>query len=180
RDPLEAVREGRFREDLYYRLHVVPIHMPPLRDRGADVIAIAEGVLKRFAREEGRRFQALDSEVRDLFLKVSWPGNVRQLLNVVRNVVVLNDGEIVSRGMLPPGLGASSESPARRSAPQAAPGGIDALIGRTLAEIERIVIEETIARNGGSVPKAARILAVAPSTIYRKMEGWTDPQTARG
>jgi DNA-binding NtrC family response regulator len=180
RDPLAAVREGRFREDLYYRLHVVPIHMPPLRDRGEDVIAIAEGMLKRFAREEGRRFHSLDAEVRDLFLKAGWPGNVRQLLNVVRNVVVLNDGEIVSRAMLPPGLGASADLPLRRAPAPTAPGGIDALIGRTLAEIERIVIEETIARNGGSVPRAARILAVAPSTIYRKMEGWSDPNPAQG
>ncbi len=155
RDPLDAVRKGRFREDLYYRLHVVPIHMPPLRDRGEDIVTIAEAVLLRFAREEGRRFTGLDEQVKAAFRRMNWPGNVRQLLNVLRNIVVLNDGELVSPEMLPAGLGIRSEARATPD-PVEAPAalGVDRLIGRTLAEIERIVIEETIA--GTAVPFQGR------------------------
>ena len=179
RDPLEAVRRGQFREDLYYRLHVVPIHMPPLRDRGQDVIEIAEAMLTRFAREEGRDFSGLSDGVKALFLGYEWPGNVRQLQNVLRNVVVLNDGGTVTAAMLPPELrpaaGTAAETPGGGGAPEPA---LDTLIGRTLAEIERLVIEETIARHGGSVPRAARVLDVSPSTLYRKMEAWAKHDAA--
>jgi DNA-binding NtrC family response regulator len=181
RDPVEAVRRGAFREDLYYRLFVVPMHLPPLRDRGEDVIAIAETALRRFAAEEGRRFRRLDPAVADAFRAAPWPGNVRELLNVIRNIVVLNDGETVTEAMLPPGFARrppvrpepARAGPARAEAAGPAPAGLDALLaGRTLAEIERIAIEAAIARAGGSIPRAALELGLAPSTIYRKREGW--------
>jgi DNA-binding NtrC family response regulator len=173
RDPLEAVKAGRFREDLYYRLYVVPIHMPPLRDRGEDVIEIAEAALARFAAEEHRPFEGLAPEVRALFRRLRWPGNVRQLLNVIRNVVVLNDGGVVTSAMLPPGLVEDAEQGQGASVATALDGPrVGDLVGRTLAEAERMVIEATLARVGGSVPKAARMLDVSPSTLYRKMESW--------
>lgn len=174
-DPLDAVRRGQFREDLYYRLYVVPIHMPPLRERAEDVVEIAETALSRFAEEEGRRFDGLSPQVRALFRRLPWPGNVRQLLNVIRNVVVLNDGGLVTQAMLPDDLGDTSiQTHLSGSARQMAPEPLlDALIGKTMAEIEQAVIEATLARHGGSVPKAARELDVSPSTLYRKIEGWT-------
>lgn len=175
RDPLEEIRRGRFREDLYYRLHVVPIHLPPLRERGEDVIEIAENALSRFSGEEGRAFTGLSEEVKALFRAHGWPGNVRQLLNVLRHAVVLHDGPLVTREMLSqefqPQQGIAP-APAAAIAPQLPVAGLDELIGMTLAEIERLVIEETIARHGGSVPKAARVLDVSPSTLYRKREAW--------
>jgi len=172
RDPLEEVRKGRFREDLYYRLHVVPIHMPPLRARGTDVLAIAEQALRRFSAEEGKQFEGLSPEVADLFLRLPWPGNVRQLLNVMRNVVVLHGGPRVTLAMLPLELHHHAElAPAAGAAP--APSvTLAGLVGKPLAEIERLVIEATIAQHGGSVPRAARVLDVSPSTIYRKLEAW--------
>ncbi len=171
RNPLEEVRQGRFREDLYYRLHVVPIHMPPLRDRGADIIEIAERLIVQMAREEGHDFQGLDPEVRDLFAKLPWPGNVRQLINVLRNVVVLNEGPMVMAQMLPPDL--MPERPGPAASPQGRPGlTLTELAGRTLAQIERLVIEDALARHGDSVPKAARELDVSASTLYRKREAW--------
>ena len=227
REPLEEVRHGRFREDLYYRLHVVPIHLPALRERGDDVVEIAEAILRRFAEEEGKGFRTLDESVRALFRRLPWPGNVRQVLNTLRNVVVLHDGEEVTRAMLPPDLlaeaaladpprnadgdraavagadgagagdarsdgrgedGAAAlggrpdrHEPLPAPAPQSAaaghaPDGLDGLAllrGRTLAEIERIVIEAAISRHAGSVPKAARELGVSPSTLYRKREAWS-------
>jgi len=177
RDPLEAVRRGEFREDLYYRLFVVPLHMPPLRDRGDDVLEIAESALERFSSEEGKKFEGLSPDVVSLFRTLPWPGNVRQVLNVIRNVVVLNDGGMVTLDMLPETLVPANElppTPPILAAPPAPSGAmLDTLIGLPLAEIERRIIEETLARHGGSVPRAARILEISPSTLYRKIEGWS-------
>ncbi|MGL4310472.1 MAG: sigma-54-dependent transcriptional regulator [Paracoccaceae bacterium] len=176
RDPMAAVRRGQFREDLYYRLHVVPIHMPPLRERGEDVNEIAETALRRFAREEGKDFYGLDHQVTEMFRRLSWPGNVRQLLNILRNVVVLHEGPVVTTTMLPVEVHTAETAPEETVAPvissERPSVTLDGLVGKTLADIERMVIEETIARHGGSVPKAARVLDVSPSTLYRKMEGW--------
>lgn len=184
RDPRREVQRGAFREDLYYRLHVIPIHMPPLRHRGDDVIEIAAEMLHRFAAEEGTRFTGLDDAVADLFRRLPWPGNVRQLLNVLRNVVVLHDGPLVRPEMLPEDLhldtgrhgGVPVQPPAARAVPPAQPatpdGAAAALVGMTLAAAERLVIEATLARHDGSVPRAARVLDVSPSTLYRKMAAW--------
>jgi DNA-binding NtrC family response regulator len=172
RNPLEEVRRGNFREDLYYRLHVVPIHMPPLRMRGEDVIEIAEALVTRMAEEEGHVFHGLDAPVRDLFRSLPWPGNVRQLINVLRNVVVLNDGPLVTADMLPPDLHPEHMPDLQNSVVEAEGAGLNFLAGRTLAQIERMVIEETLRRHGGSVPRAARELDVSASTIYRKLEAW--------
>lgn len=178
RNPLEEVRKGRFREDLYYRLQVVPIHLPPLRDRGDDVIAIARNAVQTFSNEEGRSFTGLSPEVEDLFRTLPWPGNVRQVINVMRNVVVLNDGPLVKQTMLPLEIlhhheaMTSGSGLAPPSAPEKPLVSLDGLVGRTMAEIERLVIEETISRHNGSVPKAARVLDLSPSTIYRKRESW--------
>lgn len=178
RDPLDAVRRGEFREDLFYRLFVVPLHMPPLRERGDDVLEIAEAALARFAGEEAKPFEQLDPEVKALFRALPWPGNVRQVLNVIRNVVVLNDGGPVRLDMLPDTLDRQIDPepvgrPQAPSLPEAL--ALSDLIGRPLAEIERQVIEATLARHGGSVPRAARVLEVSPSTLYRKIEGWSKP-----
>jgi two-component system, repressor protein LuxO len=175
RDPLDAVRRGHFREDLYYRLYVVPIHMPPLRERGHDVIEIAEAALTRFSQEENRQFHGLDPTVRSLLLSLPWPGNVRQLLNVMRNVVVLNHGGWVTTEMLPPGLAEEEHQTDLQTATPLLPEVItpDSLLGLTLAEAERRLIEATLAQHHGSIPKTARVLDVSPSTLYRKIEAWS-------
>ncbi|MCA2013127.1 sigma-54 dependent transcriptional regulator [Cereibacter sphaeroides] len=178
RNPLEEVRRGNFREDLYYRLHVVPIHLPPLRDREDDVNEIADKLIVQMAREEGHDFSGLSPRVRELFRTLPWPGNVRQLINVLRNVVVLNEGPLVTVDMLPSDLlGDRAPAPAQ---PEVAPGlTLQSLAGRTLAQIERIVIEDALARHGDSVPKAARELDVSASTIYRKREAWDKAQSRK-
>lgn len=182
RDPHVEVNEGRFRADLFYRLHVVPIHMPPLRDRGEDVILIAEKLLKVYAAEEGRSFVTLSEAVKNVFRRHHWPGNIRQLLNVIRNVVVLNDGGEVTSEMLPPGFWEVSSDSMQRAAQSTDTGPrpmtasqndpIAALIGSPLSDIERRVIEATIKACDGSVTKAAHLLDVSPSTLYRKRESW--------
>ncbi|WP_083444986.1 sigma-54-dependent transcriptional regulator [Pseudorhodobacter aquimaris] len=171
RDPAEAVRRGEFREDLYYRLYVIPIHMPPLRDRGDDVIEIAETALQRFANEEGRSFTSLSPQVRSMFREMTWPGNVRQVLNVMRNVAVLYDGTEVQPYMLPDDIAARTN--ALPIQPKAETGvGLTELMGLPLAEVERRIIEATLELYSGSVPRAARVLDVSPSTLYRKLEQW--------
>jgi DNA-binding NtrC family response regulator len=167
RDPMDYVERGLFREDLYYRLYVVPIHMPPLRARETDTVEIAEAALARFAAEEGKAFAGLTPETRSLLLAHDWPGNVRQLLNVIRNVVVLHDGGPVTPDMLPPEVLRLARKANAAPAPT-----VSATAGLTLAQIERQAIEDAIARHGGSVPLAARELAISPSTLYRKLESW--------
>jgi DNA-binding NtrC family response regulator len=167
RDPLDAVRRGQFREDLYYRLHVVPLHMPPLRERGDDVAQIAEAALARLAAEEGKVFQGFAPETVALLRRCRWPGNIRQLLNVIHTIVVLNDGGTVVPSMLPDDILHDEAEPA-----PAVKAPLDDLMGLTLADVERRVITATLARYGGSVLAAARALDVAPSTLYRKLDAW--------
>ncbi|MBI1492537.1 sigma-54-dependent transcriptional regulator [Halocynthiibacter styelae] len=182
-DPLEQMRLGKFREDLYYRLHVVPLHLPPLRERGDDIMEIAKNALQRFSAEENRLFEDFSDEVDAFFNEHHWPGNVRQLLNVMRNIVVLNNDSTVTMDMLPHDFQRAgqrslqpvqlpSAPPTPRAEPEQAGPALDDLIGKSLDEIERIIVEETIARNSGSIPVAARVLAVSPSTLYRKISGW--------
>jgi DNA-binding NtrC family response regulator len=182
RDPATEVRAGRFREDLFYRLHVVPIRMPPLRMREGDAVEIAESLLRAAAREEGKSFSHLSPATAEIFRAHPWPGNVRQLQNVVRNVVVLHDGTEVTPRMLPADLTAEIARgpimPARadhggagmsRTALRAL---LEPLVGVPLAELERELIEACIARCGGSIPRASRMLEVSPSTLYRKRSAW--------
>jgi len=189
RNPMEQVRAGKFREDLYYRLHVVPVHIPPLRERGDDVLQIARIILRKFAEEEGKSFTKLSSEVEYVLQRYSWPGNVRQLLNALRNVAVLNNGETVTTAMLPAEIledtgnivqmpttpnSESNDFSDALATPVSMPSlnFIDNLVGNTLADVERELIEATIAQCGGSIPKAAHMLDVSASTIYRKREAW--------
>jgi len=183
RDPAEEVRAGRFREDLYYRLHVVPIHMPPLRARPEDIMDIARASLVEFAAEEGKSFTGFDRNAAAILIGRVWPGNVRQLLNVIRNIVVLHDGLLVEPSMLPPELLSGAGAPhvaepvAQIPVARGLPGPttrerVARLIGTPLADVERELIEATIDHCEGSIPRAARMLAVSPSTIYRKLESW--------
>jgi len=184
RDPLREVELGRFREDLYYRLHVIPIHLPPLREREDDVLTIARDFLHTFAREEGKAFKAFAPETEAVLKGYDWPGNVRQLQNVVRNAVVLNEGETVTPEMLPrpldmaredaaPPPGAPSGSPpgSRSVAAAGSEGGPGSAV-RPLWQVERGLIRAALEQTGGNVPRAAALLQINPSTIYRKLAKW--------
>ena len=182
RDPLKEVGAGRFREDLYYRLNVIPLHMPALRERGDDILLIARALLLRQAAEEGKAFRDFSPAAAAALLNHGWPGNVRELQNVVRRTVVLNHGEQVTADMLPPELlGAAPVT--ERAQPSAADAGtmsgeVDGagiwLPGDlTLEQAERRLIEAMIERCDGSLPEAARRLGVSPSTLYRKRVAWT-------
>ena len=177
RDPLAEAEAGRFREDLYYRLHVVPLHLPPLRDREDDAVLIARAFLKDYSAEEGRSFTGFSPEVEAVFRAYDWPGNVRQLQNVVRNVVVLHDGELVEPGMLPEPL--KSRAKDSVAAPPAAAVRANASGAETrgasirpLWLVEKEIIQEALRQCEDDVPKAATLLEISPSTIYRKLQQW--------
>ncbi|MDD7909223.1 sigma-54 dependent transcriptional regulator [Pseudovibrio exalbescens] len=119
RDPVAEVAAGRFREDLYYRLHVVPIDLPPLRNRGMDILLMARHFLGAYAQEDGKRFTRFSPEAEQALMAFSWPGNIRQLQNVLRSAVVLNDGDVLERYMLPPDIAEGSVRSLPKSQPSA-------------------------------------------------------------
>ena len=176
RHPQTEVEQGSFREDLFYRLHVVPIHLPPLRDRDDDVVEIADVLLAQIAAEEGKTFKTYTDDARSRLMQHSWPGNVRELQNVVRNAVILNDGEVIEADMLSIDSAGPREQLEVKSEPSTTSGDQPVLqveLGRPYEDIEREVVEATIAHCKGSIPRAAEILKLSPSTIYRKRESWS-------
>jgi len=179
RDPQAEVRAGRFREDLYYRLHVLPIHMPSLREREGDIGLIAHTFLERCAAEENKRFFRFAAAAEDAIARYAWPGNVRELQNAIRNIVVLNDGETVTLDMLPakilqPGKAARPDvSSETMHSPTAAVENVDTPI-LPMREVERTHIQRAVENCNGNVPHAATILGMSPSTVYRKLRQWRD------
>jgi two-component system repressor protein LuxO len=177
RDPQAEVAAGRFREDLFYRLNVIPVDLPPLRERDHDVLLIARHFLRQFSLEDGKKFTAFSPAVEAVLLGYDWPGNVRELQNTVRNIVVLNEGETVEMDMLPrafQGAGGGVPMPGVRSIAALLPEAtmpiepLDAVVRRT--------IERAIAQCDGNIPKAAAALQVSPSTLYRRIQAWqADP-----
>lgn len=192
RNPLEEVAAGRFREDLYYRLHVVPIHLPPLRARGDDMLLIGRRLLLQYAAEEGKEFTGFSEDAKDAIRAYQWPGNVRQLQNILRNGVVLGEGPELTAAMLraPVGLAGRAQgddSPPARAAPVSVrtstsdrpasppnPSDLNALAEaiRPMHEVERDAIERAVDMCAGDVRKAAVFLNLSPATIYRKQKQW--------
>lgn len=174
RDVEREVREGRFREDLYYRLNVIPLALPPLRERGQDLVKIAETLVQSIGHEENRSAIVLSARSYDTLLQHPWHGNVRELQNALRRAIITARGSEVELT----GLASTQRRPSDDNAdigPVAARHTQSVLLrsrGMTLAAIERQAIEEAIAAADGNVCKAAKVLDVSPSTIYRKLERW--------
>ncbi|RKF18780.1 sigma-54-dependent Fis family transcriptional regulator [Alginatibacterium sediminis] len=189
RDPWEEVKAGRFREDLYYRLYVVPLHLSPLRDRGRDIITIALRFLQHFAKEENKQFRRFSNLTATVMSNYNWPGNVRELQNVIRNVCVLHDGIEVLAAQLPFPLSQHvPEGSVEKIEPQVAQLSTDELsVSEESASeytiqplwlTEKQVIEQAIEHCDGNIPKASELLEVSPSTIYRKKQAWEDANLA--
>ncbi|MEJ2021528.1 MAG: sigma 54-interacting transcriptional regulator [Maritimibacter sp.] len=174
-DARETIRQGQLRADLFYRLHVAPIALPPLRDRAGDIAHIARTKLPEFAEAEGRGFQTISASAMELMEAYFWPGNLRELLNVLWTAVLLHNGDALTPEHLPEEIRRPAPEDIIFTSREVDPNGspdAQALVGLTLAEIEQTVIEATIKAEGGSIPRAARVLDVSPSTIYRKRENW--------
>jgi len=158
-----AVREGRFREDLYYRLNVIAVPIPPLRDRREDVPLLAEHFLQLYAERNGRRLGGFSKAAAEAMARYDWPGNVRELENTVERAVVLSRGTAIDVDDLPPEV---------RSGTSALGDGksLTFAVGTPLDEIERRVIHATLAHTGGDKRVCAQLLGIATRTIYRRLE----------
>jgi len=182
RDPMLEVEGGRFREDLYYRLHVLPIDLPPLRGRELDSVEIALHFLKIMSEEEGKSFTGFSEDAETALLTHTWPGNIRELQNTIRKAVIMNDAELMDAEML--ALKASkfkmrSIKPSSASLCAKPEALLQINLGQELWEIERDVIEASIRYCRNSIPKASDMLGVSPSTIYRKKEAWIKQEQER-
>lgn len=184
RDPLAEVAQGNFREDLYYRLHVIPIQIPPLRERGNDIITIARSFLRDYSKEEGKQFKCFTEDAESEFVRYAWPGNVRQLQNVIRSIVVLNQGKEITREMLPSYLLHDQAQVSPENKLKAVPNVSDTRNNssdnaagpkmiRPLRHVELEVIQNAIDACDGNVPRAAAMLEISASTIYRKRDKLT-------
>jgi DNA-binding NtrC family response regulator len=162
----ELVDQGRFREDLYYRLNVITVDLPPLRNRREDIPLLAGHFLKQFARENGRPAQDLTAEALGAMMRYSWPGNVRELENALERAVVLGNGGAIDLDLLPVEMGRA--------------GGLDTVpmeelregevnYADTVARFERELIEETLLRARGVQRRAARLLGIKPTTLNEKI-----------
>ena len=154
----EEVKAGRFREDLYYRLNVIRIGIPPLRERKEDIPILMTEFLKKFAAENGRTIKGFDSRAKTALLNYSWPGNIRELQSFIQSAVVMAGGEEITLDDLPPALHNSGLSKM-----------ITIPLGTTLEEAELMIINQTLAANNGNKTKTAEALGIGRKTLHRKL-----------
>jgi len=185
RNPMTEVSEKRFREDLFYRLDVLSIELPPLAQRGRDVVLLAESFLKTYAQEEGKQFKTVSADAQNMMLDYHWPGNIRELQNMIRKAAVVHDGVELEPHMISMKserttqeasdyslIGLATTAGLKPTPNESLKTTFTLDIHRPMCVIERDVIEAVIASCNGSVPKASQILQLSPSTIYRKREMW--------
>ena len=170
----KEVADGRFREDLYYRLKVVTLRIPPLRERRADVPLLVEHYMKHFCAEHGKDEKTVDNEAMDALAGYDWPGNVRQLKNAVETLVIFHQGRVVGIHDLPSelreGSGAGGGGGVRPDQPVQVSDGTP----RTMEAIERQAILETLSRTGGHRAQAAHLLGIGLRTLQRKLKEYKD------
>jgi DNA-binding NtrC family response regulator len=169
RDLEKEVEEGRFREDLYYRLKVVRLRVPPLRERSGDLPILAEHFLDVFCREHGASPKTLSAEALEVLAHYAWPGNVRELKNVLESVVVFHRGDLIEASDIPNELREGARGPISG-------GPVQNLAGapRTMAEIERRAILETLELTKGRRAEAAKILGIGLRTLQRKLKEYRE------
>jgi two-component system response regulator HydG len=160
RDLDEEMRNGRFRSDLYYRLNVIALHLPPLRDRPDDIPLLAEGCLERLAGDRGQAPRRLSQAALEVLLAYDWPGNVRELENVLEHAALVSTGEEIPAEALP------DRARSRRAAPLVSER---AHANPTLGTVERAYILWVLQAEGGNKTRAAEVLGIDPSTLYRKL-----------
>jgi DNA-binding NtrC family response regulator len=167
RDPAQAVADGHLRADLFYRLNVFNIAMPPLRDHLEDLPAMADSMLSEMNLKHGRRVSGVASSLLDRLKSYDWPGNGRELRNVIERAVILcSDGAPLDAGHLPPGFGN-----ARASKDQVLdPGVVPVRVGTTVGEAERLLIMRTLEATGQNKTRASEILGVSLKTLHNKLK----------
>ena len=156
---LEEIKKGNFREDLYYRLNVVNIEVPPLRERKEDIPLLVAEFIKTFAKENSKQIEGLDNKTRSILYNYDWPGNIRQLKNCIESAVVMCQGNVITVDDLPPGIVSTNENES-----------IKIPIGIPMEEAEKIIITENLAYFKGNKSKTADVLQIGRKTLHRKIE----------
>ena len=156
---LEEIKNGNFREDLYYRLNVVHIEVPPLRERKEDIPLLVAEFIKTYAKENSKEIEGLDNKTRSILYNFDWPGNIRQLKNCIESAVVMCQGKIITVDDLPPGIVSSNENET-----------IKIPLGIPMEEAEKIIITENLAYFKGNKSKTADVLQIGRKTLHRKLE----------
>jgi DNA-binding NtrC family response regulator len=172
RDLQTQVQEKLFRDDLYFRISTVPITIPPLRERGNDVLLLAEYFLEKFSREFKKPGLELSAEAKERLLAYRWPGNVRELQNTMERAVILSDGLTIR----PDGLQLPVAKPDNGALPEGMlpekfnwEGTLEEVAGRAIGHIERVLLETTLRECRWNKTKAAERLGVSPKTLLAKM-----------
>ena len=160
RNPEQAVQEGKLREDLYYRLSVFPIELPPLRERGDDILFLARRFLQAQNQESGKN-KDFSPQAAEALKHYDWPGNVRELKNFVRRAFIMADGNVLGVDMLAPYVSPSGDAEG---------GQVSVPVGETLAEADRRLILATLERCNGVKKQAAQMLGISPKTLYNRLE----------
>ena len=154
----EEVKAGRFREDLYYRLNVVRLQVPPLRERKDDIPLLMDSFLKRFSEENSKSILGFENRARQALYRYDWPGNIRELQNCIESAVVMCSGKEISIEDLPPTISRFSGE-----------GSISIPMGLSLDDAEKIIIKENLAFNNGNKTKTAEILGIERKTLAKKI-----------
>jgi two-component system response regulator HydG len=168
RDLAKAIEDGSFREDLYHRLKVVTINLPRMADRREDIPLLVEFFVKDFAKKHQKTIRGISTAARRRLLAFDWPGNVRQLRNVIESMVVVDIDEVLDLDDLPDELAPSEGESA--TAATAAPDGLHQLVGKPMSEIEALFIAETLKVTAGNREEAASMLGIGERTLYRKIK----------
>src|SRR5438876_310189 len=163
--PEEAVARGELRNDLYYRLSVFNIHMPPLREHKEDVPALVQALLEDMNRKHGRKVAGVSEAVLNAFQTYSWPGNVREMRNTLERAIIVCDGAVVETRHLPPGFG---QAPLRTSAND--PDAVRLGVGTTVEEAEKMLILKTLEATSNNKTRAAEILGISLKTLHNKLK----------
>jgi DNA-binding NtrC family response regulator len=166
--PLDrAIKEGRLREDLYYRLNVFSIELPPLRDRPDDIPLLVDAFIREFAEPAGKAIEGTDNDCLQALKSHPWPGNVRQLRNVIERAVIVGRAPLLNLGDLPAEI-----------KPSHGEGSMQIRLGSTLDEVERELITKTIEFTGGNKTRAAEVLGVSLKTLYNRLERYDRKEPA--
>ena len=172
KDLKAEIGKGNFREDLYFRLNVVNIHVPPLRERKDDIPLLAASFLREFAAENGKTIEGIQEKARSRLYAYDWPGNIRELRNCIESAVVMSRSAFITEEDLPPALrtGGGDE------------GCIRIPLGTSFEDAEKIIIRETLSFHKGNKSKAAETLAIGRKTLHRRLAEWGDvpPVAANG
>jgi two-component system response regulator HydG len=166
RDLTKAIAEGTFREDLYHRLKVITIQLPRLADRREDIPLLIEYFLKEHTKRHNKTIQGISTAARRRLLAYDWPGNVRQLRNVIESMVVVDFDEVLDLDDLPAELAPADGEVAAATGTD----GLHELVGKSIAEIEAMFIAETLKVTGGNREEAAGMLGIGQRTLYRKIK----------